>query len=271
MAAAETAGEAIERYYANELYHLERCVACAQAYSQLMALTAAVMQDMSETAAALSPAEAFAAILFEDVQKQAGPLPGLQEAVYWVVAGLPAMFTSLPTSAGDIRTPEIEALVKTAPQAAQMPSLVPTLAGSLRAHVAALRDFLERTADQVWGRVVQNVSGSEYGWRFLRLTLAPEAAIATLAAHQTGADWHLADLYTDDPVPVRVSVLAERVDPLKCRITLFVDRPGLRVREGRPARLDFAGQTLEGRIDSTGAVRFEPIPVGAIPGLEIRF
>jgi hypothetical protein len=271
LVSAEQRGEDIEELYPDEVNHIEGCIRCVQAYVELTELITAASHEMSVAATAISSTEVFVELLSKDVFKQAGALPNLQSVLTRIVADLPTLFTALPGSANDIKIPEVEALIEKALPPTEASRFTPAIMNSIREHWISFKVYLEKTSAEIWGRMIQSFPGTESNWKLLRLSLTPGMTIPTLGTHQTGEVWLLADQYVGEPIPFHFTAQADRIDLLACRLIIRTDRPGLHAVAGRPVRLIFTGKSLEGRTDHTGAVRFEPVPIAAIPGMEIRF
>lgn len=270
VATAEAAGENMERMFAEQLRHIEHCVLCAEAYSHLMEMSLAVFQNMTEAAEVVDPLAVYADLLFNRVKHRVGDLLGLRVLAGSVAASLPALFTAVPASPQEEHASAIHSLVTRKASGSESAQAAPHLVQSIHELWSALSIALEGRAHSMWGRLVKTRSGLTAGWNTLQLSLLP-AQVAQLGGEETGDRWFLVDERLGDPIPVRFSMQADRLSPLACRISIHIHRPGLRRLAGRPVQLLFAGTTLEGQIDARGQVQFEPVPVGAISDLEVRF
>ena len=93
----------------------------------------------------------------------------------------------------------------------------------------------------------------------------------TLGGREAGREWQLLSQRVGQPVPVNITAWAERISPLACKICVRIDRPGLPDAAGRAVQLHYAGQARSAHTDSAGIAHFEPVPIAAVPEVEIRF
>jgi len=273
LATADTAGEALETRFPQETAHLETCVPCAEAYAELVEMTLAAFEGMAEAAAAVSPLDVYTALLQRAVQTQTRETPTLARVVRQIANALPAHFPRAPATAGDIRPETITALAGQAQSPADLtPELLIALTQAVRQNLAALSLYLSGVAGSIWGRAVEVKSEVTGMWGNLRLGLAPRLAQPILGeADSVGDEWALTIARMGRPLPVNVTLQAERLSPLACRVIVRADRPGLPDAAGRVVELHFAGQTLIEQTDAGGVARFEPVPIAALENLKIRF
>ncbi len=102
IASAEVAGEEVDQRYFTQLQHIEACVACAQAYADLVELMLAATADMAESAEAAKSTTGLVPSLLEQVNALWGRVVNatteIQEA--WYVLRLSfAAPTQVPTLA----------------------------------------------------------------------------------------------------------------------------------------------------------------------------
>lgn len=266
MTSAELAGEDLAQAYPLETAHLESCLPCAEAYAELMEMALAAFDEMAAAAANVPPLEAYAALLQAALPPQARASADLPEAARRLAGGLPTLFTQPPAAPEDIRPETIAAAAPTLSS-----DLLHAFTHAIRQNLAALSLYLRGAAGSAWGRAVQAASGTAGGWGTLRLQPAPLLVQPILGeAESTEDEWELASVRVGQPIPINVTLRAERLAPLACRVVVRADRPGLATPTGRAVELHFAGATLTAHTDAGGVARFEPVPIPALPHLEIR-
>jgi hypothetical protein len=262
LATAEALGEPLETLYPQEIFHLETCVRCAEAYADLLELTLPAFEAMT---ASVSPREGYLALLLRELRARLGNLPGLPEFAQTLTHALPQHFPTAPTAADFTDT-----FLKQLPLPPNLPP-APLLA-LLRDNLRALTLYLQGTADALWGTPAHPALENVKPWGKLHLTLTPAPIIPTLADTRPAGDtWTLARTRTESPLPLNLTLHAQRLSPLACRLEIVLDRPGLFDPAGRTVELHYAGQTLTAQTDPHGRATFTPIPIAALPELEIRF
>lgn len=265
IATAEVAGESLEANFPNETAHLETCVSCAEAYGELFALMQKALEGMADLAEATSPQQGFTNLLTQKLRQRLGDLPGLPDVSQTLARILPGYFPHAPTEM-DFN----ETLLKRLPS---LPDLSPErLLATLRELRRALGFYLEGMANTLWGTPARLASETVKSWVNLHLTLVPQPVVPILGETKTTSpDWTLAGTRAGQPLPLNVTLRAHRLSPLTCRVEVIVDRPGLFDPSGRPIELHYAGQNISAQTDATGLAVFDPVPIAALPELEIRF
>lgn len=259
LAAAEAAGEPVEQFYPATLAHLEHCLDCATAYSQLVSLSTAATQEMAAAADAVSPQAIYTAVLKLTALAQVGQnLPAeLETAIERLVALLPTYYTATPQ-------PEPAAEVNTAPLQAAIQQIIPTdsplsarLVALVRQNIPALAAYLEQAAAEVWQQVENlqlTIAGRPQGFRLITPPTLPALRERTIPYHAS-----------EPPIEVDVS----RLSPLACRLTVQVG-PGIKGASSWTVVVDYTNDHLTAVTDQTGIAYFEPIPIAALSSLNIH-
>ena len=263
MATSEMGGEAIELMFAHELAHLETCVLCAESYANLMVLMQEALGEMTAAANLISPAHVLAALLADRLSTPHDQTDSLQR-IRQITDALPFTLTTLPTQSADVT---IETITAAAPDAS--PTLITTLTQAMQDNLAALRLYLNRVADSLWGQMV-NLQADVVGtWRTVQLTPTVRPQTALLHGEETGPTWQLFS-QSVGPVPLTITAWATRLSPLACELTVRADRPGLRRPADRTIRIEYPGHSHTLTTNDNGEVRLSPVPVAALPHLKIE-
>jgi len=267
VATAETAGENIDSLYPVEMQHIETCVDCAEAYSELAEMMLTAVDEMVARAEAVSPLEVYATLIERAISNQVTNYPEISTLIKELAARLPAYFTHLPET--ETKTNSIEGLVNEIVPATDQISAV--IIHGMRQNLSALSIYLESAANAAWGRTVRVMQELSDNWHNLSLSLGPQYRTATLGEFDELEEWPLLRLQSGQPLPVQVTAWAERLSPLACKVYVQVDRPGLISAAGRKIELDYGGQIITAHTDEKGIVSFEPVPVVAVPQAIVRF
>ncbi|MCB9134677.1 MAG: hypothetical protein H6636_04570 [Anaerolineales bacterium] len=265
LATAEAAGESLESAYPQETAHLETCVACAEAYTELIMLMEQALEGMAAAPEPISPPQGYTTLLLQKLRQRLGDLPGLFDLAQTLTATLPSYFPHAPAE-----TDFNAALLQQLPA---LPDLAPeTLLTTLRETRRALAFYLEGLANTLWGTPARLASETVQAWVNLHLTLTPQPVMPILGETKTTSpDWILAGTRAGHPLPLNITLRARRLSPLACRVEVSVDRPGLLDPSGRTVELHYAGQNLVTRTDATGLAIFYPVPIAVLPELALRF
>lgn len=265
LATAEAAGEALETAYPQETAHLETCVACAEAYTELFMLMEQALEGMAASAETVSPQQGYAALLLRKLRQRVGDHSGLSDMAQTLAHLLPRYFPHPPAET-DFNAPLLQHLPA-------LPDLSSeTLLTTLRENRRALTFYLEGLANTLWGTPAHLTAETVQAWVNLKLTLTPQPVVPILGETKTTTpDWTLAGTRAGHPLPLNVTLRVQRLSPLACRVEVALDRPGLLDPSGRKVELHFAGESLTTQTDSHGLAIFDPVPIAALPELEIRF
>jgi hypothetical protein len=248
VATAEVAGEPVETQYAAALAHLEHCLTCAEAYSELVTMALTAAEGMASAAMAV-PAEAvYAALLQQAAADTPAPI------VAAVVAQLPLHFTAAPDSAADISEEWVQAAVSPHPTAA---TWVDRLLPAIRQQLPALRLYLEQAGAAAWEQIKD--WQIEVNGRPLPLQLAlPSSLREEHLPYTTGQS---------------ITVELTRLSPLAGRLTVRLypgDTQETAAVFGRVIALDMPHGSQTITTNEHGLAHFEPIPIPALPHIKIR-
>lgn len=268
LATVEAAGEDIEQTHPAETAHLEICLPCAEAYAELIEITLAAFEEMSAAAQAVPPAEVFAALLLDEARPRVEEPGGLETLARRLVEELPAHLTRLP--AQDELLDTLRQIARRGPPPA--PGHLRALAQAAVEQFSAFALYLQSAARAAWGATLNVAAAATAPWETLRLQPAAPRAVPILAAEEAPDDeWLIARTRQGTPLPLNLTLRARRLTPLACRLEIRLDRPGLADASGREVRLTYAGQTLTAFTDTSGVAAFEPLPIAALPHLEVHF
>jgi len=273
LANAEVTGEDIEARYPSQVKHIESCVQCAQAYSELVELMLLAVDGMDAAASAVQPVETYAALILRDLEKLIPQFPKLAEFVRSLTSKLPTLFINLPSSQTDIDFDRLTTLViETDPSISDATSLTTAIVQGIQQNLGALSIYLERVANSLWGRSIRVKQQITDDWQNLFLSLGPQYRQAILGELDVvEGEWPLMQLQSGHGLPFQVSAWAERISPVACKIYVQIDRPGLVDAAGRIIELSYDGQTLSSQSDESGTAVLEPVPIAAIPQAIVRF
>ncbi len=265
LATTEATGENLETRYPEETAHLETCAACATSYAELLELTLTAFEGMAALPAPVSPREGYTAHLLQKLRTRFGNVTEWSDLAQTLADALPRHFPYTPTEADFT-----ERFLGQLPTHPALP--LAHLSALLRDDLRALTLYLHGLAETLWGTPTRLATENLKSWVKLQLTLTPQPVVPILGETKiTSSDWTLIKTRAGQPLPLNVTLHAQRLSPLACRVEVSLDRPGLTNPSGRGVELRYSAQTLTAQTDPDGRVRFEPIPIAALPDLEIRF
>jgi hypothetical protein len=246
LATAEAAGEPIENLYPAALAHLEHCLTCAEAYSELVTLALTAAENMASAAAAVSPEAVYTALL----QQAAPTVPSL--LIESLVVQLPLRITTAPTSATQI-TPEWvqPAAHQPSPRSPWTDRLLP----AIRQNLPALRLYLEQAAAATWQQAADlrlDVNGR----------LLPLHLVSSPLLREERVTWYTAG----ESIQVEVA----RLSPLACRLTVRLRPAAAAPLAGRSVTIRTPQESQTAETDGQGVAHFEPVAIAALPQLTIR-
>ncbi len=256
----EAAGEDIAQLYPSEVYHLETCVPCSEAYAQLMELTLAAVGDMEAAAEQYDPRLQLEQYVQHTLQAEFQATPNLkQELGEWLDA--------LPTILGHINAEQVEqALPTTGPWT---PLIRTRLAQALNQRLTWLRDYVFQAAQVAWNQAFAWQGQFVAGWYQLTLQPLPAKTIPVLSTHQTDVQREVVATRTPGPLGLNIAITMQATDDLGCRVVVTVDRPGLSEVAGRRVQLRYSGVEQTATTDERGVAEFQVVPIAALPHLQV--
>jgi hypothetical protein len=164
---------------------------------------------------------------------------------------------------------ETAALMAAVPATTAMAAVPATTAVSA-GYGERLRQLLD--PNEIWGRAIEAVARWEEQWHVLQLALAPPKGMALLhgEGQVEGENWLLTYQEVGERLPLNVKVTATRLTSTTCRLTIQVDRLGLRKVAGRRVTIDDGGRVATAETNNNGIVTFEPVAITALAHLTIR-
>jgi hypothetical protein len=242
LATAEVAGQLVEQRYQAALAHLEHCLTCAEAYSELVTLALTATEQMASAAAAVPPEAVYAAYL----QQAASDAP--PQVIASLVAQLPLRFTAAPTSSAGVSQEWVQAAV---PQ----PTWANRLLQAIGHDLPALRLYLEQAAAAAWQQAADlrlDVNGR----------LLPLHLVSSPLLREERVTWYTAG----ESIQVEVA----RLSPLACRLTVRLRPAAAAPLAGRSVTIRTPQESQTAETDGQGVAHFEPVAIAALPQLTIR-
>jgi hypothetical protein len=225
------------------------------------------MAEMAKAAAVVDPQEVYTSLLAGQVDPSTAPTENLFGLLQNITDILPALFSRLPASLEELDETVVATAVKTTPGLSS--ELATKIIQAIGRNLSALTAYLLGAANTAWGRNLDiQTTVSERG-HTLHLRPGPTIAVPILGSQETGEKWSLLERPVGYPLPLHVSVRAERLTELACRLVVQVDRPGLQRAEGRTVQIRYGSQAETAMTDENGRATFAPIPVGALLELDI--
>jgi hypothetical protein len=262
------AGEDITIFYLTELQHLETCLQCASAYSQLVQMMLDAVTEMATAAHAISPLDVYTTILLQEVAPQAATMANLPQLIRDVAAALPFAFTRLPQSDTDISPRIIEDTFKSATTLS--PNFLTAITRAIRHNLSALSAYLVGIANLAWSQDL-DVQAALASRGYLLRTQSGGLRLAEpiLGAQETGDKKLLFSRPVGRPLPLHVEVQVERLSDLTCQLRVRLNRPKSGHMAGQKIHLTYPGQAETSITDQNGLATFSPLPIAALSQLEI--
>lgn len=262
MASAESAGEDIALRYAEETQHMEYCLQCASAYSEVMELLLDMESVMASAAEAVAPADVFQALL-------GVPLADLADTAFVeaFVAQLPLAFAEFPAG---ITPDQIQQIANQTNHADQLtPNHIDTLTQTLQQNLTALHLYLQGQANKVWQQGVKYTTEVVGQWGRITLAPVPPKAVATLSGQEIGDHRLLFSRTRDRLLRLNIDADITRQSELACKLEVRADRPGLRKVAGREIVVTYNNQPHTATTNENGIAAFDAVPIAALPHLQV--
>ncbi|MCA9934974.1 MAG: hypothetical protein H6662_06200 [Ardenticatenaceae bacterium] len=250
IASAEVAGEDVDTLYAAEMRQIEASVPLAETYAELMTMMETAVAHMSLAAVAVSPEDAYARLL----QSQLHAPTELQPALRQAADQLARRCHTLPASAADLPDPLLNAATAPLPASWQA-----KLADAIRQNIAALALYLQGRADALWQQTLAVTADTTSGMMALQLTPALHT-IPLLSGTEMGETRTLFNQRLGRPLPQNITVQVQRIDALRCRLTVQHTHPGQRQPAGQPVQIRYGDVP-----DTAVPILHESGPIYAIP------
>jgi len=267
IVATELAGEDINTLFPTEAQHIETCLQCAETYSKLVEMMMSTIEEMATVADSVSPLEVYTTILLRQVKSQTTPATNLTESVRAVASLLPPLFTRLPKTISDIDETRLETAATTSGISRK---LVMKIIRAVSQNLNALSAYLIGAANTAWGGSLDIETAVSERGHILRLRPGTPLTVPTLSGQEVGDKWPMWERPMGRPLPLNVSVRAERLSDLTCRLVVQVDRPGLKRVDGRKVQISYADRVETAVTDKNGIATFAPIPVSTLFTLDLE-
>lgn len=264
---AEVAGEDVAALYADDMQHIESCLFCAEAYSNLALMVQTAVIEMSTAAETITPQEVYTTLLLQDTASWSSPQ--LLQIIQELISRFPLIFAQAPASPTEISQSTIQKLLD--PVIAIPADLVSAITEVVQRRLAALSLYLIGVAQHTWGQNLDiKVETSPFG-HLIHFQPGPKLVIPTLSGQEASHRWPLLSRRIGSPVPYHLEARAERVSDLACQLVVRIDRPGLRHTAGRQVEIRYSGVQETAVTNTQGIVTFLNVPIAAITQIEILF
>lgn len=267
MASREASGEDISLFYADHFQHIETCITCAEAYSELVEMMLSATAEMAGAAAEISPVQVYTKIIYDEIRATDMDRSELFETIQMMVRDLPTRLTNLPVVATDL---PLEASLESSEKLGKESPLPRLVFQAMQKNLAALELYLTGAANAIWGKSLKVKSRIVETWQSLQFNLATQPAITTLEGNEIGNHWTLISLPIKSTIPLKIKIQAKRISSFACELSVQIDRPGLQDASGRVVQVEYQQHILLAETNSMGIACLGPIPIGAIPTLEVR-